>query len=99
MTAEQILDLSDAELMERYKAEQEKGNGEAIGEPHHTPREACEAEEWRIIRAIHAGTNVPGTPVLAVHEVELQGGGSLIEGVWVVNDVNGPWAIQVWERE
>ena len=42
-----------------------------------------------VIRAIYAGTNHPGTPVLATDAA-----GRL----WVVNDENGPWAIELLDE-
>lgn len=78
----------DAELMEAYEVHRRNGNGDGIGIDSDTPTEAAEREGWTVIRSIYDATNQPGVPVLAE-----DAGGYL----WVVNDIHGPWAIQVAE--
>jgi hypothetical protein len=79
---------TDTEIMAAYESLREQACGEAIGRSSDmTPAEAVEAEPgWTLLRAIHSGTNCPGTPVLA-----RDAAGRL----WVVNDLDGPWAIMV----
>jgi hypothetical protein len=79
-----------ADLMAAYETHRRNANGEAIGAANDTPAEAVEREGWTVLRAICGGTNCPGTPVLAQDEAER---------LWVVNDVEGPWAIQVAEAK
>jgi hypothetical protein len=77
---------TDLELMAAYRAGNDAGDGEVCGEENDSPREAAEREDWTVIRSIYEGTNEPGTPVLAD-----DGAGAL----YVVCDVNGPWAVRV----
>ncbi len=77
------------ELLAEFESLRRQACGEAIGEADQTPAEAAEAEGWTVIRAIYNSTNVPGTPVLAQDSR-----GSL----YVVNDLDGPWAIQVFDE-
>lgn len=82
------VETSDIDLMARFESERRVANGEPIGETDQTPAEAVAAEGWTLIRTIAGGTYCPGTPVLAQ-----DGAGRL----WVVNDLDGPWAILVAE--
>jgi hypothetical protein len=78
---------SDVDLMETYDSLRAQACGEAIGSADMTPAEAVAAEPcWTAVRAIHGGTNCPGTPVLARDAADR---------LWVVNDLDGPWAIMV----
>ena len=90
MTNETLtINSTDEELMEAYEAQRRMANGEAIGDEKQTPTEAVESERgWNIVRTIYGATNQPGTPVLATDPA-----GNL----WVVNDLDGPWAILVAE--
>lgn len=81
---------SDFELMREFESLRRQACGAPIGEEDQTPAEAAEAEGLTVIRAIHGGTNVPRTPVLAKDPR-----GSL----YVVNDLDGPWCIQISEKE
>lgn len=88
MTQTITINSTDEELMERFESERRMANGEVIGADDQTPAEAVESEGWTLIRAIHSGTNIPGTPVFAKGPDDR---------LWVVNDLDGPWAIQVSE--
>ena len=77
---------SDIELMQRYEALRRQACGVPIGDPKHDPAGACQFEGWKIVRRIESGTNCPGTPVVALDDRER---------VWVVNDLDGPWAIRI----
>lgn len=77
---------ADAELMERFESLRRQACGEGIGLEGQTPAEAVAQESWTLIRTIYSGTNQPGTPVLAEDAA-----GHLC----VVNDLDGPWAIEV----
>ena len=83
-------DSTDEELMACYESNRRNGNGEAIGEVSQSPSEAVKSEGWTLVRAILKGTNCPGTPVLAKDAADR---------IWVVNDLDGPWAIQVAEND
>ena len=83
-------DSTDEELMACYESNRRNGNGEAIGEVGQSPSEAVKSEGWTLVRAILKGTNCPGTPVLAKDAADR---------IWVVNDLDGPWAIQVAEND
>lgn len=80
------INSTDEELMAAYETHRRNGNGEQAGKDDDTCAEAAEREGWTIMRHIYAGTNQPGTPVLAQ---------TLLGDLWVVNDLDGPWAIQV----
>lgn len=84
---------TDEELMAAFEIHRANGNGEPIGNEADTPARAVirasesgEVIGMTVVRAIYAGTNHPGTPVLAT---------DIAERLWIVNDLNGPWAIQV----
>lgn len=81
---------SDTELMKEFDSLRAQACGEAIGERDQKPAEAVAAEGWKEIRRIYSGTNVPGQPVFAE---DLRG------RLYVVADLDGPWAIQVAEGE
>jgi len=76
----------DIELMDAFRDGNNEGDGEEIGETSDTPEQAAVREDWTVIRHIWEGTNCPGSPVLAD-----DGAGAL----YVVCDVNGPWAVRV----
>jgi hypothetical protein len=82
------IDSTDSEIMAEFESLRAQACGWEIGEKDQTPREAAEAEGWTVVRVIYASTNVPGTPVLAQ---------DLAENLFVVNDLDGPWAIEVAE--
>lgn len=95
MTQTITINSTDEELMAEFESLREQACGEQIGEPSDTPAgavarasETNEVVGMEVIRAIHSGTNVPGTPVFAR---------DLADRLWVVNDLDGPWAIQVSE--
>jgi hypothetical protein len=77
---------TDSEIMAEFESLRRQACGWEIGQKDQTPRDAAESEGWTVIRAIYTGTNVPGTPVLAQ---------DIAENLFVVNDLDGPWAIQV----
>lgn len=77
---------TDEDLMEVYEAHRRNANGEAAGNEADSPAEAAEREGWTVIRTIVSGTNHPGCPVLAQDSADR---------LWVINDLDGPWAIQV----
>lgn len=79
---------TDLELMDAYESFRRQACGEAIGEVKQTPADAVTSEGWEVLRTIYAGTNQPGTPVLAKDAADR---------LWIVNDLDGPWAIQVSE--
>lgn len=79
---------TDAELMEAFESLRRQACGEGIGSKDQTPAQAVESEGWTRIRTIYQATNCPGTPVLAQDPAD---------GLWVVDDIYGPWAIQVAE--
>lgn len=87
-TQQLTADNSDTELMDRFESLRRQACGEPIGDQEQTPTEAVGYEGWMLIRALHQGTNSPGTPVLAQDAA-----GRL----WIVNDLDGPWAIQIAE--
>ena len=86
MTNEITINSTDAELMAAYETHRRNANGEAIGHEKDTPTEAVEREGWTVLRTIYGGTNHPGSPVLA---------NDAAGRLWVVNDIDGPWAIQL----
>lgn len=77
---------TDAEIMDVFDSLRRQACGEAIGSADQTPEMAAVEEGWTIIRSICQGTNCPGIPVL------VRDGRS---DLWVVNDIEGPWAIQI----
>jgi hypothetical protein len=84
---------SDTELMAAFDALRSQACGDTLGDLSDSPREAVErANEtgevlgMTVIRTIYAGTNCPGTPVFATDAAHR---------LWVVNDLDGPWAIEV----
>lgn len=79
---------SDVDVMAEFESLRAQACGEGIGERDQTPQEAAEAEGWTMLRSIKEGTNVPGTPVLAE---DARG------RLWLVNDLDGPWAIMLTE--
>jgi len=90
-TNEELTDASsDQDFMREYNACVQNACGESVGSTDQTPAEAVASEGWEIIRTIHAGTNQPGTPVLAK---DLRG------RVWLVNDDNGPWGVLLSDSE
>jgi hypothetical protein len=86
LTEAEALKSSDSDLMAAYRARNDAGEGERIGEGFDSPRRAAEREEWTVIRAIYEDTNDPGTPVLAD-----DGAGAL----YVICELYGPWAVRV----
>jgi hypothetical protein len=76
---------SDADLMAAFEARRSQNRGGEIGQADQSPHEAAESTGWRVVRAIHSGTNGNGTAVLAQ-----DAWGAL----WVVDDP-GPWAVRV----
>lgn len=87
------INSTDEELMAAYETARRNANGEAIGVETDTPAEAvARARETNeiigmtVIRTIYSDTNQPGTPVFATDTAER---------LWVVNDLAGPWAIQL----
>lgn len=89
-TNEITINSTDKDLMAAYEAHRRNGNGEAAGKDSDTCAEAAEREGWTVIRHIYAGTKQPGKPVLAQ---------APLGDLWVVNDLDGPWAIQIAERQ